>query len=258
MSCHWTTPQWVRSKDSPAVTPRERPSSPAESGEMARSTGRRRLRPAILQVFLHLRAGDARSLGGPRPLLAVALSALTAVLGTCALLLGAPAGTAPATAATGPCPGANLRPTATNGAALQGATLCLINRIRAAHHLRALHANRELRSVATSQVATMVHWNYFADVRPTGQTPLSLVSVSRYPAHAASVSVGQNIAWATGGDTSPTQIVAAWMASPPHRQIILTGEFRDAGVAAMPAVPSVIHAGTQGATYAVEFAHRLF
>lgn len=185
-----------------------------------------------------------------------ALSAFAAVLGACALWLGALAGTARAAAARGPCPHTNMRPNAADAPAIQAATLCLINRIRRAAGLHPLHTNRQLQAVAASQVTTMVRWNYFADVRPSGQTPLSLVSVSRYPAHAAGVSVGQNIAWATGSDTTPAQIVAAWMASPPHRQIILTSEFRDAGVAATPAVPSVIHAGSSGATYAVEFARR--
>lgn len=104
----------------------------------------------------------------------------------------------------------------------------------------------------------MVRWDYFADVRPSGQTPLSLVGVTRYPGHAAAYSVGQNIAWGTGRDTTPSRIVAAWMASPPHREIILTGEYRDAGVAVTPAVPGVIGTGRHGATYAVEFGVRRF
>jgi uncharacterized protein YkwD len=154
------------------------------------------------------------------------------------------------------CTDTNLLPSATNGAAVEKATLCLIERIRAAHHLGDLRANHELRSVAASQVRSMVAGDYFADDRPSGQTPLALVTVSRYPAHSRALAVGQNIAWGTGGYSTPAHIVEEWMASPPHRAVILTCEYRDAGVAITPALPSVLDVGDSGATYAMEFAAR--
>ena len=163
-----------------------------------------------------------------------------------------------ASAAAGPCPGATLEPNASDGAAVDAATLCLVNAVRAAHHLHALRANGQLAKVATSQVASMIRWDYFADVRPTGQTPLSLVGVTRYPAHTAGFAVGQNIAWGTAAFASPEHIVAEWMASPPHRAIILTSGYRDAGVAVDPALPGVLRAGRRGATYAMEFGVRHF
>ncbi len=100
--------------------------------------------------------------------------------------------------------------------------------------------------------------NYFADVRPTGQTPLSLVGVTHYSVRAARVAVGQNIAWGTGGAASPMHIVAAWMASPPHRAIMLAGGYRDAGPAVAPALPSVLRVGHRGAVYVIEFGARRF
>ena len=154
------------------------------------------------------------------------------------------------------CAGAGLRPSGGNLAAVDAATLCLINQVRAAHHVRPVRANRELGRVASDQVGVMLRMNYFADVRPTGQTPLSLVAATRYPARSARVSVGQNIAWGTGRYATPAMVVAAWMASPPHREIMLDGEYRDAGVAATPATPSVIGQGRGGATYAILFGVR--
>jgi uncharacterized protein YkwD len=163
-----------------------------------------------------------------------------------------------ASAAAASCANETLLPTVANTAAVDTATLCLVNRIRGAHHLRTLRANRYLLGVASSQVTTMVSWDYFADVRPSGQTPLSLVGVTRYPAHAAGFAVGQNIAWGTGSFSSPSHIVDEWMASPPHRAVILTSEYRDAGVAVKPAVPGVLRAGHAGGTYAMEFGVRKF
>jgi uncharacterized protein YkwD len=119
-----------------------------------------------------------------------------------------------------------------------------------------VRANGALRWVAASQVRDMVHRNYFADVRPNGLTPMSLLGVTGYRTRAASVSVAQNIAWGLGRAATPASIVAAWMASPPHRRVILTGAFRDAGVYAIPAVPSRFAHGQYGATYAIEFGTR--
>ena len=175
-------------------------------------------------------------------------------------LSGTVAAAAPrASAAGAACPGNSLTPASTDIAAVDAATLCLVNAVRASHHLHALRPNRQLAKVAASQVASMIRWDYFADIRPSGQTPLSLVGVTRYPAHTAGFAVGQNIAWGTGAYASPEHIVAEWMASPPHRAIILTGSYRDAGVAAAPGLPGILRAGGQGgATYAMEFGVRRF
>ena len=173
----------------------------------------------------------------------------------CAAALGAGAPAARAQAAG--CPGAGLSPTAADGAAVAAATLCLIDEERASYRLRALRSNRELRKLAASQVDDMVSWDYFADDRPPGLTPMTLVSATRYPAHAARLSIGQNIGWGTGEDATPASMVAAWMASPGHREIILTGEYREAGVGVAPAVPAQFEPQLPGATYAIEFAARV-
>ncbi len=164
-------------------------------------------------------------------------------------------GPSAARARTG-CANAKLRPNGRNAAAIDAATLCLIDQVRAQYGLHALRSNRQLGTVAQSQVGSMLRWNYFADVRPSGQTPFALVLVTPYRAHSAAISVGQNIAWANGAYATPEHVVAEWMASPPHRQIMLSGEYRDAGVAVSSALPSVLHAGRRGALYAVEFGAR--
>ena len=158
--------------------------------------------------------------------------------------------------ALSPCANGGLQPNARNAVAVKRAALCLIDRARTENGQRRLRANRQLRAVAESQVASMLRWNYFADVRPTGQTPLALVGSTAYRSHAAFMTVGQNIAWAGGGAGTPAHIVAEWMASPPHREIMLSAGFRDAGVAVDPALPSVLGVGSRGALWAVEFGVR--
>lgn len=194
-----------------------------------------------------LRAGRARTVRG----LCATLAAVVLGCTTTSLV--------PVSSAAEPCPGETLAPTVADAAGVETATLCLVNRIRASHRLRGLHANRWLLGVAASQVSTMVSRDYFSDVRPGGQTPFALVGITRYPAHAASFAVGQNIAWGTGTYASPRHIVAEWMASPPHRAVILTAKYRDAGVAVTAAVPGVVRtagAPPTGATYAMEFGVR--
>lgn len=205
-----------------------------------------------LRVFLHLPGAATRH--GSK--LGASLVAVLVLACTCGLTLAA--GVAPAALAPQPCAAANVHPSAINAAAVDAATLCLVNEVRSAHGLGPVHANRALRKVAASQVSSMVHSDYFADDRPTGQTPLSLVAVTRYPVHAAEFAVGENIAWGTGSSTTPAHIVAEWMASTPHREIMLSTQYRDAGVAVMPAVPAILNASHRGATYAIEFGMRLF
>jgi len=176
-----------------------------------------------------------------------------------ALLLGVGAlGALPARGEAAYCAGAELSPTATNRPRVASATLCLINQVRAAYGLHPLRSNGALRKLATSQVHDMVSWDYFADDRPPGLTPIRLVSATRYPAHATSLSVGQNIGWGTGEYATPAEMVAAWIASPGHLENIITREYREAGVGVTPAVPARFESELPGATYAMEFAVRRF
>jgi uncharacterized protein YkwD len=171
--------------------------------------------------------------------------------------LGAPGADAARIKATSrPCPGANLTPTALDAAAVDAATLCLVDRVRSARHLRPLRSNHELQTVAARQVNCIVRSNYFADECPSGQTAAALIAATPYAAHAVRLFTGQNLGWGTGPYATPAQIVAAWMSSPAHRAIILTRTFNDAGVGMTPAVPTTVGVGETGATYAIEFAAR--
>jgi uncharacterized protein YkwD len=154
------------------------------------------------------------------------------------------------------CAYANLRPTSADTAIVDGATLCLIEEVRAAYRLRSLRSNRELQSVAHHQVSDMVREDYFSDDSPSGQTAGTLIAALPYGANATSLATAQNLGWGTRSAATPAGIVAAWMRSPAHRQVILTGPFRDVGVGVSPAVPSILGHGARGATYAVEFAVR--
>jgi len=180
---------------------------------------------------------------------------LAALLGCCGL--PAPGSSLAAASAAG-CPGATLQPTAADVRAAAATTLCLIDRLRVARHLKALRVNRALAAVAGERLASMLRLDYFSDTQPGGQTPMTLAAASGYRAHAAGYEVGEVVAWGTSTYSTPAHIVSAWMASPPHRELILEGAFHDAGVAVTAGVPAVVGHGARGATYAIEFGLRWF
>ena len=243
MSCHWTTPQR-------RLHPRTR--------QLESRTFRRV--PACKSSLIERLCKHARTLSGRvrttrRRIGALVSAALALLLGACAPVVTA-AKAVVARTPSPPCPGANMLPASTNAAAIGAATVCLINQLRGLHHRHLLGANRYLQRVATGQVRQMVRWSYFADVRPSGQTPAALIASTGYAAHAARLATGENIGWGTGAETTPAAMVAGWMASPSHRALILARVFHDIGVGVSPRLPGNLRRGPLGALYAVEFGAR--
>ncbi|HEX4837410.1 MAG TPA: CAP domain-containing protein [Solirubrobacteraceae bacterium] len=136
------------------------------------------------------------------------------------------------------------------------ATLCLIEREREAYHLGVLRSNSSLQRIAASQAKDMVIGHYFGDNSLTGGTPWQRITASHYASGARRLSAAQNIGWATDRLATPAAMVNAWMLSPMHRKIMLTGGYRDIGVGVAPAPPRSLAKGTHGATYTAEFAAR--
>ncbi len=188
--------------------------------------------------------------------------ALLLVLGALAL----PAGNTAESAASGlrasssalACAGEDSSPNGRNAALIDAATLCLMNEIRVANHLVPLRFNASLGRIASGQAGDMVRGHYFGDQSASGQSPLARIMASSYVAHQARLRLhaAQNIGWGTGHTATPAGIVSAWMESPPHRAIILTGAYRDAGVGVSPSVPSGFSGQWHGGTYAAEFGTR--
>jgi uncharacterized protein YkwD len=204
---------------------------------------------------LHLRRGArrARTRVG-----ALSTTALIFVLCAFAALTGDALATPRASASAAVCAGAGATPNGRNAALVDAATLCLMNQLRAAHGMHPLRFNGALARIAAGQASDMVRGHYFADQSLSGQSPLSRIVASGYVAHPASVRLltAQNIGWGTGPNATPAGIVNAWMLSPPHRRIMLTAAYRDAGVGASQSVPSGLGTSWLGGTYAVEFGTR--
>jgi uncharacterized protein YkwD len=127
------------------------------------------------------------------------------------------------------------RPAAPAGATrgLSALELDIVGRInaqRGARALRPLRVSRGLTAAATAHSRQMGQMGYFEHESFNG-APFWKRIGHYYPARRGYWSVGENIFWESP-DTSGSSAVHEWMSSAPHRQNILTREWREVGVAA--------------------------
>jgi uncharacterized protein YkwD len=167
------------------------------------------------------------------------------VLLSCGALL-ALALPAPALAA---CAGGDAVP---GDAAAIAATLCLVNEQRAAQHLPALVRSAPLDAAADGYAREMVRRRFFDHVSPDGTTLLQRIKASGWLAASGSWTVGENIAWGSGGLGTPASIVDSWMQSAGHRDNILNGAFAEIGIGIAPGAPMTGVRGAAG-TYVTDF-----
>jgi uncharacterized protein YkwD len=174
-----------------------------------------------------------------------ALPSLLALLAAALLALPAQAAAAPAA-----CSSAHVR---VQGKAsvrrARDATLCLLNRTRAAHGLAPLRLNARLSHAARRHSRDMVRHRYFAHDSRNGRSPFARMRATHYVPRGASWWLGENIGWGSGSLAQPIALVRAWMHSPEHRANILSRHFRDIGIGIAAGAP----VGGGGATYTTDF-----
>ena len=159
-------------------------------------------------------------------------------------------GLAPAPAAAAArCHRSALAPASTPRAA-QAAMICEINRERRGRGLRPVAANRRLTRMARRHARSMVRLGFFSHTSPGGGTLLDRVRAAGYGGHRTAA--GEALAWAQGRLATPHAVVRAWMASPPHRAVLLGRGFRDVGIGVALGNPN---GGAKGssATYTADF-----
>jgi len=123
-------------------------------------------------------------------------------------------------------------PAAAAASTFEAAMLRSINHARAEHHLRPFIPAKRLNWAARAHSRDMVARGYFAHDSPDGSTPGSRTAAHHYRWR----SFGEAIAWADGTFANPALIVAAWLASPPHRRVLLGG-YRNAGIGCVDGAP---------------------
>jgi uncharacterized protein YkwD len=114
--------------------------------------------------------------------------------------------------------------------ALELGVVSRINAQRRSRGLRALSVSRGLTRAANYHTNQMGQLGFFEHESVNG-APFWRRIQRFYPARRGYWSVGENIFWESP-DTSASTAVREWMQSPPHRENILTREWREIGVSA--------------------------
>jgi uncharacterized protein YkwD len=174
--------------------------------------------------------------------------AAVAVIAALAVSLAA----APSASAAGACDSANASTETAGKRALVRATLCVLNAERARHNLRPLRLNRRLSVAARRHSRAMARKRFFSHTSPGGASFVDRIRGTGYLSGASSWSVGENIAYGSGGRSTPRAVGTAWMNSPGHRANILSGSFRAIGIGIAAGTP----VGMAGATYTTDFGRR--
>lgn len=168
-----------------------------------------------------------------------------------AIAHGAPSGRPTA------CSSAQVQVSAATVAKASDATLCLLNRERAARGLKPLRLDAKLGKAARNHSLDMVKRGYFEHNSPNGRTPFQRMLATKYVPKGASWTLGENIGWGTEELAQPAALVRAWMKSPGHRRNILNPRFREIGIGIAIGIPlrDAGLAGQAGATYTTDFGH---
>jgi uncharacterized protein YkwD len=123
---------------------------------------------------------------------------------------------------------------------LEGTVVQELNRVRVAHGLTVLRVSPGLRAAARGHSRSMLEQGFFAHDSADG-TAFS----ERIRRHYASTgwrmwTVGEALLASEGREVDAHAIVAAWLRSPPHREIILSPTWRDTGIGALyaPTAPN--------------------
>jgi uncharacterized protein YkwD len=107
-----------------------------------------------------------------------------------------------------------------------------VNAVRAQHGLRRVSGVAILSRSSSIRARRIVRCGDFSHT-PCGQSfgaPFSAVGYTR-----GRYSVGETLAWMSGGGMSPASAIARWMASPPHRRVLLSRGWRELGATAITA-----------------------
>ena len=122
---------------------------------------------------------------------------------------------------------------------LATSTLCLLNAQRARYRPAPAPAERSRSPQAAQRHASdMERRKYFSHVSRDGSDFVQRIRRTGYFKRASPGSSARTSPGGPGANrSSPRGIVAAWMASPPHRQNILNSRFREIGIGVVVGAP---------------------
>jgi len=144
------------------------------------------------------------------------------------------------------CSGEGAQPGTVSSRTYTRAVECLVNQQRAGARLGALAHDRRLARAARRFSSSMVRERFFDHVSPEGSTLGVRARAAGYPRG----TLGETLGWGTGDLGTPAAIVRAWMQSPPHHAILMSGAFRRIGLGVAMGSPE---GAPQAATVTADF-----
>ena len=136
-------------------------------------------------------------------------------------------------------------------ASFSAALVCAARAVRPAG--AALRVDPNLSTAAQRHALDMVARQYFDHVSPTGGHLTDRLRRAGWLPRLADWEAGEDIEWATGAYATPEHILAGFLASPPHRRILMDAGYDEVGVGVSAGTPG--H-GADGATVVLDFGHR--
>jgi uncharacterized protein YkwD len=124
---------------------------------------------------------------------------------------------------------------------LERGVLTDVNRVRNEHGLAPLRLSAQLTAAARQHSASMVAKGYFGHDSADGSTFFQRIRHYYAPGRSSYWSVGENLLWSSP-DVDAGHALQMWLASPPHRENLLSGSWRQVGI-------SAIHVDSAPGTY---------
>jgi uncharacterized protein YkwD len=162
----------------------------------------------------------------------------------------APAAAAPAhVPAVAACPNDGLVPTPQNLSLVREASLCLVNRLRAAHGVRPLLRNSALLTASQRHAEDMVRRRYFSHTTKGGLGYFQRLLRSGYRLPGRTPAFGEALGYDYGQRATPrAMLLNRVMLSALHHNWLMGARFQHLGVGAV-AGPPFPQPGFGGATY---------
>jgi len=137
------------------------------------------------------------------------------------------------------CPGAGSAPRRARASTLRSAVHCLVNHARSRNGVRSMHGDGRLARAARNHARDMVHRRYFGHQRIGGRSPAGRARAVGWRGSA----LGEAIAWGCGRSATPASTVRAWLNSPGHRAILLSGSYGRIGIGLAKRAPVTCRGG---------------
>ncbi len=140
-------------------------------------------------------------------------------------------GPAAAKGSAASCGGADTPAYSMNDRSAAKVTLCLLNKERAARGLKSLRFDKKQQKAADKHNRVMLRQDCFSHLCPGERDLVGRIAAAGYLPCNCTWGIAENLAWGSGSQSTPANVVDAWMNSPDHRVNILNPRYDEVGIA---------------------------